>query len=206
MDRREERRIDNEIHKASASTDPFAAAVRTTRMPMLITDPHQPDNPIVFVNDAFIRLTGYGRDEILGRNCRFLQGTGTNADDVARVRNAVARREAVEVDLLNYRKDGSSFWNRLLVSPVFDDAGNLTYFFASQFDVSPDRKRVSELQNAHGEMESEVERRMLDLMQSEGRMRFILNAAGMGVWTLDLTNRRLVASRHCKANFGRAAD
>lgn len=55
-------------------------------------------------------------------------------------------------------------------------------------------------------MESEVERRMLDLMQSEGRMRFILNAAGMGVWTLDLKNQRLVASRHCKANFGRSGD
>ncbi|WP_285294005.1 PAS domain-containing protein [Aureimonas altamirensis] len=206
MDRQEESRIEGEIHKASASTDPFAAAVRTTRMPMLITDPHQPDNPIIFVNDAFSRLTGYERHEILGRNCRFLQGTGTNTDDVTRIRNAVARREAIEVDLLNYRKDGSSFWNRLLVSPVFDEDGNLTYFFASQFDVSPDRRRVSELQNAHGEMESEVERRMLDLMQSESRMRFILNAAGMGVWTLDLQSQRLVASRHCKANFGREAD
>lgn len=206
MDRQEERRIEGEIRKASASTDPFAAAVRTTRMPMLITDPHQPDNPIIFVNDAFSRLTGYERGEILGRNCRFLQGTGTNADDVTRVRNAIARREAIEVDLLNYRKDGTSFWNRLLVSPVFDDDGNLTYFFASQFDVSPDRRRVSELQSAHGEMETEVERRMLDLMQSEGRMRFILNAAGMGVWTLDLASQRLVASRHCKANFGRSAD
>ena len=65
---------------------------------------------------------------------------------------------------------------------------------------------MSELQNAHGEMESEVERRMLDLMQSESRMRFILNAAGMGVWTLDLKSQRLVASRHCKANFGREGD
>ena len=79
MDRQEESRIEGEIHKASASTDPFAAAVRTTRMPMLITDPHQPDNPIIFVNDAFSKLTGYERHEILGRNCRFLQGTGTNA-------------------------------------------------------------------------------------------------------------------------------
>ncbi|KHJ53034.1 histidine kinase [Aureimonas altamirensis] len=206
MDRQEERRIEGEIHKASASNDPFAAAVRTTRMPMLITDPHQPDNPIIFANDAFGRLTGYDRHEVIGRNCRFLQGTGTNTDDVTRIRNAVARCEAIEVDLLNYRKDGSSFWNRLLVSPVFDEDGNLTYFFASQFDVSPDRRRVSELQSAHGEMEFEVERRMLDLMQSEGRMRFILNAAGMGVWTLDLKNQRLVASRHCKANFGRAGD
>lgn len=206
MDRREEQRIENEIHQVSASNDPFAAAVRTTRMPMLITDPHQTDNPIVFANDAFLKLTGYSREEIIGRNCRFLQGTGTNADDVTRLRNAIARREPIEVDLLNYRKDGSSFWNRLLVSPVFSEQGELTYFFASQFDVSPDRRRVSELQVAHGEMESEIERRMLDLMRSESRMRFILNAAGMGVWTLDVSNQRLVASAHCKSNFGRAPD
>lgn len=206
MTQQEEGRIEAEIHKIEASSDPFAAAVRTTRMPMIITDPHRPDNPIVFVNDAFLKLTGYGRDEIMGRNCRFLQGVGTNADDVTRIRNAVARREAIEVDLLNYRKDGSSFWNRLLISPVFDEAGKLTYFFASQFDVTPDRHRVAELQASQSELEVEVERRMLDLMSSENRLRFILKAAGMGVWTLDLANKRLIASAHCKANFGRTPD
>ena len=74
----EDRRIDNEIHRSKAGSDPFAAAMRATRMPMLITDPRQPDNPIVFVNDAFGRLTGYTREETLGRNCRFLQGEGTD--------------------------------------------------------------------------------------------------------------------------------
>lgn len=202
----EDRRIDSEIHKQVASSDPFAAAVRTTRMPMLITDPHQPDNPIIFVNDAFSKLTGYSRDEIIGHNCRFLQGSGTNKDDVARVRSAIAREEPIELDLLNYRKDGSSFWNRLLISPVFDEAGDLRHFFASQFDVSPDRRRVSELQISHGELETEIERRMLDLSASENRIRFVLRAAGMGVWTLDLETNRLIASDHCKANFGRSPE
>lgn len=204
MSNSEDRRIDRELIKHRPSNDPFAAAVRTTRMPMLITDPHQPDNPIVFVNDAFSKLTGYERDEILGHNCRFLQGPGTNKDDVARIRNAIARKEAIEVDLLNYRKDGSSFWNRLLISPVFDEEGEVRHFFASQFDVSPDRRRYSELQHSHGEMESEVEKRMLDLTASEGRMRFILDSANMGIWTLDLHSQRLIASDHCKENFGRS--
>ena len=71
-DNSEERRIEFEIHReGGGGTDPFAAAVRATRMPMLITDPRQPDNPIVFVNDSFARLTGYSREETLGRNCRF---------------------------------------------------------------------------------------------------------------------------------------
>ena len=106
---------------------------------MVITDPHQADNPIVFANDAFCRSTGYSRDEIIGRNCRFLQGADTNRDDVARVAEAIRRREPIEQELLNYTKSGEAFWNRLLVSPVFDDAGELTYFFASQYNVTVER-------------------------------------------------------------------
>jgi len=199
----DEVRIEHEMHRLDASNDPFAAAVRATRMPMLITDPRQPDNPIIFANDAFERLTGYGRDETLGQNCRFLQGPGTNDDDITRIRMAIAKREPIEIDLLNYRKDGSTFWNRLLISPVFRGDGELTYFFASQFDVSPDRRRMGELETSRAELESEVERRMLDLANNESRLRFILDAARMGTWTLDLETKRLVASAHCKANFGR---
>ncbi|KQQ32535.1 hypothetical protein ASF58_24345 [Methylobacterium sp. Leaf125] len=81
-------RIDAEITSTVVGSDPFAAAVRATRMPMVITDPRLPDNPIVYVNDAFVKLTGYARDEILGRNCRFLQGPETDPGDVARVRDA----------------------------------------------------------------------------------------------------------------------
>lgn len=128
-DQREARRIDQELHRLAGGSDPFAAAVRATRMPMLITDPRQEDNPIVFVNDAFFRLTGYSRSETLGRNCRFLQGPGTNSVDVGRIRNSIDRRVPIELELLNYRKDGSTFWNRLLISPVFDEDGQLTFFF-----------------------------------------------------------------------------
>lgn len=202
----EDQRIEHEISRVGGTTsDPFAAAVRATRMPMLITDPNQPDNPIVFMNDAFGKLTGYERKDILGQNCRFLQGPGTNRDDVTRIRNAIARREPIEIDLLNYRKDGTSFWNRLLISPVFDGSGKLNYFFASQFDVSPDRRRVSELQMSQGELEAEIERRMLDLTASEGRLRFILQAAQMGIWNFDLDTRMLVASARTKAIFGHEA-
>lgn len=143
MDDRQRPSVDDEIHIATGnSQDPFASAVRATRMPMAITDPRQPDNPIVFCNDAFTRLTGYGREEILGRNCRFLQGPATRGDDVRKVRQAIDARESVEVDILNYRKDGTTFWNALLISPVFAK-GELAYFFASQMDVT-ERKRAEE--------------------------------------------------------------
>ena len=116
--------------------DPFAAAVRATRMPMIVTDPRQDDNPIVFANDAFLELTGYSRAEVIGRNCRFLQGAGTNPEAVGTLRDAVAARTDAQVDLLNYRKDGTSFNNALYMCPVFGEAGELQFFFASQLDVT----------------------------------------------------------------------
>lgn len=200
-DEKEHDRIQKEIAGFGAGTDPFAAAMRATRMPMLITDPRQPDNPIVFVNDAFAKLTGYSRDETLGRNCRFLQGPGTNLEDISKVRKAVANRQAIEIDLLNYRKDGTLFWNRLLVSPVFNE-GELSYFFASQLDVT--RERTAGISPDRDEVEASMEQRIADLTASEDRLQFTLKAGGLGTWTLELPQQRLVASPICKANFGRS--
>ncbi|MBE7201229.1 MAG: PAS domain-containing protein [Parafilimonas terrae] len=202
-DRFEQDRIDAEIGRRDASHDPFAAAVRATRMPMLITDPHKPDNPIVFVNDAFFKLTGYARAEVIGRNCRFLQGPETQRADVDRLRDAIARRTTIELELLNYKKNGETFWNRLLISPVFDQDGQLTFFFASQFDVTLEREKLARVQRDRDALEQEVERRTLALTRSQDRMRFIMKAGRFGSWTLDLADMRLVASDVCKENFGR---
>ena len=204
-DRQEQSRIDAELARTAPSSDPFASAVRATRMPMLITDPNQPDNPIVFVNKAFSKLTGYAHDEIIGRNCRFLQGPETSRQDVTRIRDAIERRVPIEIELLNHKKDGEVFWNRLLISPVFDSEGQLTYFFASQFDVTLERDRLVRLQQDRDALEVEVARRSDDLHRAEERLRFMLRAGRFGTWSLDLTDRRLVASDLCKENFGRAA-
>ncbi|WP_055047292.1 HWE histidine kinase domain-containing protein [Devosia sp. A16] len=204
-DQQEHQRIDAELHRLAGGSDPFAAAVRATRMPMLITDPRQDDNPIVFVNDAFAKLTGYARAETLGRNCRFLQGPGTSTADVARIRDAIDRRVPIEIELLNYRRNGTTFWNKLLISPVFDSDGELTFFFASQFDVTPERERISRLATDREMLEAEIENRILDLGAAEERLRFTLQAGRLGAWTLDLPNGRLVASAQCKMIFGRPA-
>jgi PAS domain S-box-containing protein len=115
---------------------PFAAAFMTTGMPMLITDARQSDNPIVFANEAFTELTGYRREELLGRNCRMLQGPGTDSDLIEAMRHAVRAGEAIELEILNYRKDGRPFWNALHISPVRDSAGSISHFFSSQHDVT----------------------------------------------------------------------
>jgi PAS domain S-box-containing protein len=128
--------LTDDLHAEHGKGDPFAAAMRATRMSMIITDPRQPDNPIVFCNRAFMKLTGYGRDEIIGRNCRFLQGPETDPVAVSAIRHAIEERTDVNIDILNYRKDGSTFWNALYISPVINEAGELLFYFASQLDVT----------------------------------------------------------------------
>jgi len=87
-------------------------AVERTRMPMVITDPRKTDNPIVLANQAFLDLTGYKASEVLGRNCRFLQGPDTSQADIQTLRDGLARGDDhIDIELLNYRKDGSTFWN-----------------------------------------------------------------------------------------------
>ncbi|MGZ5202926.1 MAG: histidine kinase famiy protein, partial [Telluria sp.] len=115
------------------------AAVEMTRMPIVVTDPNQPDNPIAFVNRAFLDLTGYQEDQLIGRNCRMLQGADTDSSTVAEVRTAVREQRAVAVDILNYKADGSPFWNALYIGPVFDQQGRLLYFFSSQMDITERR-------------------------------------------------------------------
>jgi len=132
-------RMTDRLHAQHGKGDPFAAAMRATRMSMIITDPRQPDNPIVYCNNSFLKMTGYERDDVMGRNCRFLQGPDTDAKSVDAIRTALETRTDISVDILNYRKDGTTFWNALYISPVIDETGELQFYFASQLDVT-DRK------------------------------------------------------------------
>lgn len=122
------------------------AAFQHTRMAMIATDPRRPDNPIVFMNPAFERLTGYPEEEVVGRNCRFLQGPDTDRAEVNRIKEAIDDQRFGYNEVLNYRRDGTSFWNALHVSPVYNDDGELVYFFGSQWNVS---ERVEGEQRLH---------------------------------------------------------
>ena len=139
-------------------------AVERTRMPMVVTDPRQPDNPIVLANSAFLALTGYDAEEVLGRNCRFLQGPGTDQADVDAIRRGLAAGdEHVTVLLLNYRKDGSAFWNDLAISPVTDESGALIYHFASQQDVT-ERRRIEQMEAMERHLLMEVDHRAMNAL------------------------------------------
>jgi hypothetical protein len=101
----------------------------------VISDPRLPDNPIVECNAAFAALTGYAREEIIGRNCRFLSGPGTEPELTETLRASIRARRPALVDILNYRKDGSPFRNAVLVAPIFGVTGKLEYFLGSQMEV-----------------------------------------------------------------------
>jgi PAS domain S-box-containing protein len=124
------------------STNDYAPAKRAVRLvadspiASVISDPRLPDNPIVVCNAAFCELTGYGREAILGRNCRFLSGPGTEPWLSDAIRDGVRRHKPVLVEILNYKADGTPFRNAVLVAPMFDDAGELEYFLGSQVELA----------------------------------------------------------------------
>ena len=134
-----------ERRSTRADEEALAATVEKTPTPMVLTDPGLPDNPIIFANRAFQEMTGYAPEELLGRNCRFLQGPGTDPRAVEEMRAAVRERRDALIDLLNYRKDGSSFINELYISPVFGADGELRYFFGCQTDATQHRDTARQL-------------------------------------------------------------
>lgn len=140
----------------------FEQAMAQTRMAVCLCDPDEPDHPIVFANRAFRELTGYSEDEVVGQNCRFLQGPETDPDAIAKMREAIEKEEVVVVELLKYRKDDSTFWNALHLGPIYDQSGRLVYFFGSQWDVSDVRAARAEELYAR-EMARELSHRMKNM-------------------------------------------
>lgn len=108
----------------------------------VISDPRLPDNPIVECNPAFEALTGYPREEIIGRNCRFLRGAGTEGELTEELRAGIRERRPVMVEILNYKKDGTPFRNAVMIAPIFDAAGQLEYFLGSQVEVEDASKEA----------------------------------------------------------------
>ena len=140
-----------------------AFAFQRTRLPMVVADARQDDLPLVLVNDAFLELTGYGSEEVLGRNCRFLQGEGTARAAVAEIRDAIMTEREAIVEILNYKKDGTPFWNELHLSPLHDEQGQLTYVFASQVDVT-NYRRVQAFEEAERRLLLEIDHRTKNVL------------------------------------------
>ena len=159
-------------------------AVAASSNGIVITDPNLPDNPIVYVNPAFEKTTGYTMEEAIGRNCRFLQGEDRDQPAIEELRACIREGQECRVVLRNYRRDGTRFWNELYVSPVHDDAGNLTNFVGVQNDVT-EIKRTEEV-----------------LKGSEDRLRLAVESTGLGTWDFNPVTGELKWDERCKAVFG----
>ena len=110
-----------------------------------LSDPDQEDNPLVYANEAFELITGYSREEILGRNCRFLQGDDRDQEGIEQIRRAMRENKSVTVTLRNYRKDGELFYNRFSIRPLFDRQGRVIYYLGVQYDVTNQVQAEEEL-------------------------------------------------------------
>ncbi|WP_054707644.1 PAS domain-containing protein [Bacillus sp. JCM 19041] len=107
-----------------------------TRVGILVTDPGQKDNPIVYANDGFLLMTGYSEPEVIGTNCRFLQGEGTDPAAVNALRTAIKNEQSCSLEILNYKKNGSPFWNELNIECVYLENYSSKYFIGIQKDIT----------------------------------------------------------------------
>jgi PAS domain S-box-containing protein len=153
----------------------------------VLSDPRQPDNPIAHCNQAFLDLTGYARDEVIGRNCRFLAGPTTEEHLSDEIRRGVRGKIPILVQIRNYRKDGTPFRNALLVAPIFDAQGELDYFLGSQSaapdpDLSPSRTDIAKSK----------------VGQLSRRQREVLTAMSLGQLTKQIANDIGVSERTVK--------
>jgi PAS domain S-box-containing protein len=152
-------------------------AVVATELSFTISDPGRDQNPLVWVNPAFTRLTGYDLDEVLGRNCRFLQGPNTDPSSISRIRSALADERPITEVLLNYRRDGTAFWNQVSISPVLDGSGNVVNFVGVQADVT-ERVMVENERRAALAAAEETREQLRLLTDSTAAMTASLDAGG----------------------------
>lgn len=111
-----------------------------TNLSIVISDPNLPDNPIIYANQAFYDLSEYTSDEIIGKNCRFLQGENTDLETVENIAEAILEKREITIKLYNYTKSGKGFWNLLFIGPVFEDNLKLKYFIAIQTKIGETEK------------------------------------------------------------------
>ena len=134
---------------------------------IIITDNQQPDNPIIYCNRAFEQITGYKRSEVIGHNCRFLQQDDRDQRARAQLREAIDQGADLVVDIRNYKKDGSLFWNELYMSPIRDTQGQVNYFIGVQNDVTRRKQAEDEIKGNQTKMEGRIEERTRSLKENE---------------------------------------
>lgn len=168
---------------------------------IILTDNNQPDNPIVYCNTAFEKMTGYVRNEIIGHNCRFLQAEDRNQQERGILRKAIDEGTECTVEIRNYKKDGELFWNELYMAPVKNTNGEVTHFIGVQNDITLRKKAEQDLRQQKALMEKKIEERTLALRDSEAFLTSIIETVREGLLVLDPDFRVLSANNYFIKTF-----
>jgi PAS domain S-box-containing protein len=142
-------------------------ALEATAEGITISDNLQEDNPIVYANEGFERLTGYTKKYVLGRNCRFLQGEKTDPKIIEEIRRSIREEKPCSVEILNYKKDGTPFWNLLSITPIIDDSGRVTNFLGIQSDITKRKNYEKELYRMAAKLEASNNRMKKDFRDAK---------------------------------------
>ena len=178
-------------------------SVQYTPIATIITDYRLQDNPIVEANDAFVDLTGYPRDEIIGRNCRFLAGHGTEAEAQSALREAIKDGKTALVEITNYRKDGTPFRNAVMLAPIRDEDGSISMFIGSQMELATTgaggRLRSTRARDLVARLTPRL-RQTLELVAMGYRNKEIAGRLGIGEKTVKMHRARLLEALNVKTN------
>ena len=182
----------------------LAELVASASVAAIVTDPTAPDNPIVDCNERFLELTGYTREEVIGRNCRFLAGPGTDSGRRKMLRDAIELQRPVIVELLNYRKDGTPFLNSVMIAPIYDAEDALIGFVGSQLEVLTEEsafvRQREELSRRLVERLSPRQKEVLSRLAEGKRIKQIAHELGLSERTVKMHRAAMLRSLGVRTN------
>ena len=181
--------------------DLYLQALNAANSGIIITDNTQPDNPIIYCNKAFESITGYSHDEIIGHNCRFLQQEDRSQEERLIIRRNIDSGNECKVEIRNYKKDGSLFWNELYISPVKNEHGNVTHFIGVQNDITNRKKAEQELRQEKESVEKKIEERTKELVENESFLSSIIQTVRESLLVLDSDYKVLSVNNHFLNSF-----
>ncbi|MCB0208561.1 MAG: PAS domain S-box protein, partial [Anaerolineae bacterium] len=188
----ERKHTEETLRRTAQENSQLVTAINSVAIGVTISDATKPDNPLIFINPAFTSITGYTSEDVLGKNCRFLQGADTDPEVVAKIRQSIEEERSITVEMLNYRKDGTAFWNELSINPIFDELGNLINFVGIQSDVT--LRKQDDIQREQLLVETQKlyrERSQAEqtLRENEERLSEALELSKLGYWEFDVASQ-----------------
>lgn len=181
--------------------DIYIQALNSANCGIIITDNTQPDNPIIYCNNAFESMTGYSYDEIIGHNCRFLQAQDRSQPERQYLKDCIIKGNECRVEIRNYKKNGHLFWNELFISPVKDNAGKITYFIGVQNDITERKRSEYELREEKSSVEKKIRERTKELVEKEVFLSSIIQTVRESLLVLDADYKVLSANSHFLNSF-----